>query len=72
MASAALELGIDLAKEACMYLGQRHIGADQPPFVIAEIGINHEGSVEKARRMIDDAKSAGCEKAFGLNHCSGP
>jgi N-acetylneuraminate synthase len=44
-----------------MYIGQRQIGPDQPPFVIAEIGINHEGSVEKARRMIDDAKSAGCE-----------
>jgi sialic acid synthase SpsE len=39
----------------------RLIGPDQPPFVIAEIGINHEGSVDKALRMIDDAAQAGCE-----------
>jgi sialic acid synthase SpsE len=44
-----------------MFIGGRQIGPEQPPFVIAEIGINHEGDVGKARRMIDDAKAAGCE-----------
>jgi N-acetylneuraminate synthase len=44
-----------------MFIGRRQIGPDQPPFVIAEIGINHEGDIGKARRMIDDAKAAGCE-----------
>lgn len=44
-----------------MFIGGRAIGPDQPPFVIAEIGINHEGDVAKARRMIEDAKAAGCE-----------
>ncbi|UOF91404.1 N-acetylneuraminate synthase family protein [Fodinisporobacter ferrooxydans] len=39
----------------------RKIGDNHPPFVIAEIGINHEGSFEKAIRMIDDAAAAGCE-----------
>jgi len=39
----------------------RLIGADHPPLVIAEIGINHEGSIEKAIQMIDDAHAAGCE-----------
>ena len=39
----------------------RRIGPDEPPFVIAEIGINHEGSVDKALQMIDDAAAAGCE-----------
>lgn len=39
----------------------RQIGKDYPPFVIAEIGINHEGNYDKAIRMIDDAKEAGCE-----------
>lgn len=42
-------------------LGQREIGADQPPLVIAEIGINHEGEAAKAYRMVDDAHAAGCE-----------
>ncbi len=44
-----------------MQIGSRTLGADQPPFVIAEIGINHEGDPAKARRMIDDAAAAGCE-----------
>jgi N-acetylneuraminate synthase len=39
----------------------RKIGPDHPPLVIAEIGINHEGSFEKAIRMVDDAAAAGCE-----------
>lgn len=39
----------------------RKIGEDFPPFVVAEIGINHEGSMTKAKRMIDDAAKAGAE-----------
>ncbi len=38
----------------------RRIGPDEPPLVIAEIGINHEGDEDKARRMIEDAADAGC------------
>jgi sialic acid synthase SpsE len=44
-----------------MQIGSRVLGPDQPPLVIAEIGINHEGDAAKARRMIDDAAAAGCE-----------
>lgn len=39
----------------------RKIGVDYQPFVIAEIGINHEGNIDKAVQMIDDAVSVGCE-----------
>jgi sialic acid synthase SpsE len=39
----------------------RLIGLDHPPFVIAEVGINHEGDVAKALRMVDDAAAAGAE-----------
>jgi len=42
-------------------IGARRVGDDHPPLVIAEIGINHEGDVAKAQRMIDDAAGAGCE-----------
>lgn len=31
------------------------------PFVIAEAGVNHEGSMETARRLIDEAASAGAD-----------
>lgn len=39
----------------------RLIGEEYAPFVIAEIGINHEGDVQKAKRMIKDAHEAGAE-----------
>lgn len=39
----------------------RVIGANHLPLILAEIGINHEGSLEKAIRMVDDAAAAGCE-----------
>ncbi|MDQ7841963.1 MAG: N-acetylneuraminate synthase family protein [bacterium] len=39
----------------------RSIGDGFPPLVIAEIGINHEGDVKRAIRMIDDAAAVGCE-----------
>jgi sialic acid synthase SpsE len=42
-------------------IGERWIGAEHPPLVIAEVGINHEGDVAKARRMVDDAHAAGAE-----------
>ena len=39
----------------------RTIGDSYSPFVIAEVGINHEGEIDKAIKMVDDAASAGCE-----------
>lgn len=39
----------------------RAIGHDCPVFVIAEIGINHNGSLELAKRLIDAAAVAGCD-----------
>jgi sialic acid synthase SpsE len=44
-----------------MRIGDRLLGLDHPPLVIAEVGINHEGDLEKAIRMVDDAAAAGCE-----------
>ncbi|MBP6372815.1 MAG: N-acetylneuraminate synthase family protein, partial [Flavobacterium sp.] len=39
----------------------RKIGPDYPPVVIAEIGINHEGSLELAKLFVDAAARAGVE-----------
>ena len=39
----------------------RMVGDDHPPLVIAEIGINHEGSLNTAFELIDAAISAGAE-----------
>src|SRR5258706_4714197 len=35
--------------------------SDGNTFIIAEIGINHNGDVEVAKKLIDVAKSAGCD-----------
>ncbi|MFC4062421.1 N-acetylneuraminate synthase family protein [Planomonospora corallina] len=42
-------------------IGDALVGAGQPVYVIAEIGINHNGDLEIARRLIDVAAAAGCQ-----------
>lgn len=42
-------------------VGNRYIGDNEPVFIVAEIGINHNGSVEIAKEMIEAAHSAGCD-----------
>jgi N-acetylneuraminate synthase len=39
----------------------RSIGAGQPVYIIAEIGINHNGSLDIAKKLIDEAAAAGCD-----------
>lgn len=41
--------------------GSRRIGAGEQVFVVAEVGINHNGSVDVAKRLIEAAMSAGCD-----------
>ena len=42
-------------------LGDRPVGDGHPAFVLAEIGINHNGDVNIAKKLIDVAVFAGCE-----------
>jgi len=49
-------------------IGGRRIGEAHPPWVVPEIGINHEGDMGKARRMIDDAAAAGAEVVKFQSH----
>lgn len=42
-------------------IGKRKIGPAHQPLVIAEIGINHEGDMKKAKQMIRDAAKSGAE-----------
>ena len=42
-------------------IGNKLISDNAPCFVIAEIGINHNGSVDLAKKMIDEAVMAGCD-----------
>jgi N-acetylneuraminate synthase len=41
--------------------GSRWIGEGEPVYIIAEIGINHNGSVDLAKKLIDGAVFAGCD-----------
>ena len=44
-------------------LGNRVITPDSKPYIIAEIGVNHEGSLDQAKRLIDLAKKGGADAA---------
>ena len=46
----------------------RKIGSDYPPLVIAEIGINHEGSLQVAKEMVDAAHRVGVEVVKHQTH----
>ena len=42
-------------------LGERSIGDGERPYIIAEAGLNHNGSLEMALQLIDKASEAGCD-----------
>ncbi len=42
-------------------ISTREVGDNKPVFIIAEIGINHNGSLETAKRLIDVAAFTGCD-----------
>src|ERR1700748_2363724 len=42
-------------------IGSKTVGESQPAYVIAEIGINHNGDIDLAKRLISVAVAAGCD-----------
>lgn len=42
-------------------IGSRTVGDGHPCFIVAEIGINHNGDIDIARKLISAALLAGCE-----------
>jgi N,N'-diacetyllegionaminate synthase len=48
-------------KSPSFFVGDRRISAEDPCFVIAEIGVNHNGDVDLAMRLIDLAVEAGAD-----------
>lgn len=42
-------------------IGNRSVGPGHPVFIVAEIGINHNGSLDLAKRLIDAALASGCD-----------
>lgn len=50
----------ETAPETSVAIADCCVGEGNPVFVIAEIGINHNGSLSVAKRLIEGAKRAGC------------
>ena len=46
---------------ATVKIGKKKVGDGQPCFIIAEIGINHNGDINIAKKLIDLAAFAGCD-----------
>ena len=46
-----------------IYIGNYRIGKNHPAFIIAEIGNNHNGSIELAKKLVDQAIWAGADCA---------
>lgn len=44
-----------------LHISGRAIGDGEPTYIIAEIGINHNGDMEIAKKLIDAASLAGCD-----------
>lgn len=42
-------------------IGNKLISDDTPPYVIAEVGVNHEGSLQKALELVELAKEGGAD-----------
>src|SRR3954471_17471505 len=49
------------APERSIRIGTRPVGDSDPCYVIAEIGINHNGDIDIAKRLISVAVAAGCD-----------
>ena len=41
-------------------LGKNYVGQNYPTYIIAEAGLNHNGSLEIAKKLILEAKKCGC------------
>lgn len=57
-----------MSKRPRINIGGRWVGEDYSPLVIAEIGINHEGSLATAIEMVDAASRAGVEVVKHQTH----
>ena len=58
MDSLVMERNVNKARAR---IGDRWVGDGHRVFVVAEIGINHNGSIELVRKLIDGAVRAGCD-----------
>ena len=56
-------VGAARRRDGSLWFRDRLVDATSPAFVVAEIGINHNGSLDEARRLVDAAVAAGADAA---------
>ena len=49
-------------------IGNKKIGSKFKPFIICELGINHGGSLELAKKMVDLASISGADAIKNQRH----
>ena len=54
-------VGVVTVKSADFVIGDKKIGNEHPVYIIAEIGNNHQGSLDHAKRLIEMAANAGVD-----------
>lgn len=54
-------MALKVMDSAAVRIGARDVGPGNPVFIIAEIGINHNGEIETAQRLMKVAADAGCD-----------
>ncbi len=50
-----------MISQKAVKIGEKFVGHAQPCYIVAEIGINHNGSLDLARQLIAVAAAAGCD-----------
>ena len=63
-----IPVGRGVLRMSYFEIGDIQIGKDKEPIVIPEIGINHAGSLESAKRMVDAAYRAGAKLVKHQTH----
>jgi N-acetylneuraminate synthase/N,N'-diacetyllegionaminate synthase len=53
--------GREKSKVNKIKVGDRLLGEGEPTFIVAEIGVNHNGSIKMAKKLIDAAKDVGSD-----------
>lgn len=49
-------------------IGDRFIGDDHRPFIIAEAGANHDGRLDRGKRLVEEAVASGANAVKFQNY----